>query len=102
MQPADLLAIMTYQGGAVRVKQDFTDDKAQLRTSSASLIYGEDKDGDGVRDEPDMSSAFGQDDAEFNIFNTDRQLAALQTAVTMLRPLRRAEVARSTSPAACA
>ena len=24
---------------------------------------------------------------EFNIFNTDRQLSALQTAVTMLRPL---------------
>ena len=49
-------------------------------------MYGEDKDGDGVRDEPDQSSAFGQGDAEFNIFNTDRQLAALQTAVTMLRP----------------
>ena len=39
-----------------------------------------------MRDEPDQSSAFGQGDAEFNVFNTDRQLAALQTAVTMLRP----------------
>ena len=26
MQPADLVAIMTFQGGAVRVKQDFTDE----------------------------------------------------------------------------
>ncbi len=86
MQPADLLAILIYEGGAVRVKQDFTDDRGQLGFVINSLIYGEDKDGDGVRDEPDQSSAFGQDDAEFNIFNTDRQLSALQTAVTMLRP----------------
>ncbi len=33
---------------------------------------------------PTPGAAFGQDDAEFNIFNTDRQLAALQTAVKML------------------
>ena len=32
-------------------------------------------------------TAFGQDDAEFAILNTDRQLSALQTAVEMLRPL---------------
>ena len=28
----------------------------------------------------DTGAAFGQDDSEFNIFNTDRQLSALQTA----------------------
>src|SRR5204863_695423 len=28
-----------------------------------------------------------QDSGEFNLFNTDRQLAALQTAVNMLKPL---------------
>jgi hypothetical protein len=32
----------------------------------------------------DTGAAFGQDDAEFNIFNTDRQLAALETAVKIL------------------
>ena len=32
----------------------------------------------------DTGAAFGQDDSEFNIFNTDRQLAALQTAAKML------------------
>jgi VWFA-related protein len=85
MSPADLVAIVTYEGGAVRVKQDFTDNRASLQATIGTLIYGEDKDGDGVRDEPDSSSAFGQGDAEFNIFNTDRQLSALQTAVTMLR-----------------
>ena len=88
MQPMDMLAIMTFQGGAVRVKQDFTDSREQLKQVINVLLYGEDKDGDGVPDPPeDTATAFGQDDAEFNIFNTDRQLAALQTAVAMLRPL---------------
>ena len=86
MTTSDLMAVMTYEGGAVRIKQDFTADRAVVRNVIDVLMYGEDKDGDGVRDEPDQSSAFGQGDAEFNIFNTDRQLAALQTAVTMLRP----------------
>ena len=86
MTPADLVALVTYEGGAVRIKQDFTGNKAQLQEAIASLIYGEDKDGDGVRDQTDQSTAFGQGDAEFNVFNTDRQLAAMQTAVTMLRP----------------
>jgi VWFA-related protein len=87
MDKADLVAIMTFGGGAVRVMQDFTDDRARLLEVIDTLIFGEDKDGDGVRDAPDASSAFGQNDIEFNIFNTDRQLSALQTAVTMLRPL---------------
>jgi VWFA-related protein len=87
MAASDLLAIMTFQGGAVRVKQDFIGDRARLREVIQVLIFGEDLDGDGVRDNPDLATAFGQDDAEFNILNTDRQLSALQTAVTMLRPL---------------
>jgi hypothetical protein len=32
----------------------------------------------------DSGAAFGQDSSEFNIFNTDRQLSALQTAARML------------------
>ncbi len=32
----------------------------------------------------DTGAAFGQDDSEFNVFNTDRQLSALQTAAEML------------------
>ena len=86
MTPSDLVAIMAFQNGAVRVKQDFTDDKAKLREVIDILIYGDDQNDDGIPDHPE-GTAFGQNDAEFNIFNTDRQLAALQTAVTMLRPL---------------
>ncbi len=35
----------------------------------------------------DTGAAFGQDDSEFNIFNTDRQLSALQTAAKLLGQL---------------
>ena len=87
MHPSDLLALMTFGGGAVRVKQDFTSDRAQLREVVQTLIFGEDKDGDGIPDNTDIGTAFGQDDAEFSILNTDRQLSALQTAATMLRAL---------------
>ncbi len=87
MRQSDLLAVMTFGGGAVRVKQDFTGDRAQLRDVVQTLIFGDDKDGDGIPDNADIGTAFGQDDAEFSILNTDRQLSALQTAVTMLRTL---------------
>jgi len=86
MTPADLVAIMAFQEGAVSVKSDFTDNKAALREVIQILIYGDDQNNDGIADHPE-GTAFGQNDAEFNIFNTDRQLAALQTAVSMLRPL---------------
>ena len=87
MQPSDVLAIMTFGGGAVRVKQDFTNDRSQLREVMQTLIFGDDKDGDGIPDNTDIGTAFGQDDAEFSILNTDRQLSALQTAATLLRGL---------------
>src|SRR5438477_399992 len=77
---------ITFQKGAVRVRQDFTSSRALLREVIQTLIYGDDADGDGIPD-PLPGTAFGQDEGEFNIFNTDRQLSALQTAVTMLRPL---------------
>jgi VWFA-related protein len=87
MKAQDLVAIMTFQGGAVKIKHDFTGDRAQLQEVFDTLIYGDDKDGDGISDATDTGTAFGQDDAEFNILNTDRQLSALQTATTMLRSL---------------
>jgi VWFA-related protein len=83
----EMIAVIVFSGGGVRVRQDFTDNRPLLREVIQRLIYGDDLDGDGIPDNPDPGTAFGQNDAEFNIFNTDRQLAALQTAVTMLRPL---------------
>jgi VWFA-related protein len=87
MHAQDLVAIMTFDGGSVRVKQDFTADRTQLRDQLDNLIYGEQRDEDLPDATTDTGTAFGQDDAEFNILNTDRQLSALQTAATMLRVL---------------
>jgi VWFA-related protein len=90
MSPADLMAIMEYNGAAVEVLQDFTGDRERLQSIVATLIAGEaDNSGDSPPDASasDTGAAFGQDDTEFNIFNTDRKLAALQTAAKMLATL---------------
>ena len=91
------MAIMTYSGGAVQVLQDFTDDRDELlathrdpdrRAKARASIETP-----ATIALPTPARAFGQDDGEFNIFNTDRQLAALQTAAKMLGQLQREEVA---------
>jgi len=75
MTGADLVAILTYAGEEVRVRQDFTDDRDALQGILSALLNGADLD--------DSSFNFGQADGEFALFNTDRQLAALQNAVRM-------------------
>jgi VWFA-related protein len=87
MMPADMVAVMVFQNGVVRLKQDFTDDRAALRELVIELSReAEDRDNDqGVTWDP--GGAFGEDNDTFNLFTTDRQLAALQTAVTGLGPL---------------
>jgi VWFA-related protein len=87
MTKADLVAIMLHQGGAVDVLQDFTDDRNRLLTILETIAVGESQGFDEVVADDsaaDTGAAFGQDDSEFNLFTTDRQLAALQTAATML------------------
>jgi VWFA-related protein len=87
MTSVDLVSILRYQGGSVDVLQDFTADRNKLLSILETLIVGE---GQGSAETVDDSSsadtgaAFGQDDSEFNVFNTDRQLSALQTAAQML------------------
>jgi VWFA-related protein len=90
MSPSDMMAIMQYTGTGVDVLQDFTGDKDKLLTIIATLVAGEaDNTGEANADAgaADTGAAFGQDDSEFNIFNTDRQLAALETATKMLGTL---------------
>jgi VWFA-related protein len=86
MTSADLMALMTFSSGSVQVLQDFTDDRDRLLSIIETLAVGEDEnapDDSGA----DTGTAFGQNDAEFNIFFTDRQLSALQTAASMLGKL---------------
>ena len=87
MTPADRVAILRYEGAGVDVLQDFTDDRNRLLSIMETMIVGEGQGFGESSDDtstPDTGAAFGQDDSEFNIFNTDRQLAALQTAAEML------------------
>jgi VWFA-related protein len=87
MSPADMLAIMAFQNGRVSLKQDFTDDRTALRRVVEDLTMAADELNGGDRTTFDAGGAFGEDDDTFNLFTTDRQLAALQTAVTGLGPL---------------
>jgi VWFA-related protein len=90
MTSADLVSIMRYAGSSVDVLQDFTDDRNRLLSILETMIVGEGQ-GDTATSSDDASAdtgaAFGQDDGEFNIFTTDRQLAALQTAAELLEHL---------------
>ncbi len=90
MTTVDLVSILRYQGGSVDMLQDFTADRNKLLSILETMIVGE---GQGTAETVDDASsadtgaAFGQDDTEFNVFNTDRQLSALQTAAKMLGQL---------------
>jgi VWFA-related protein len=90
MTPSDLISIVRYGGAAVEVLQDFTDDRQRLLRILETLKVGEGQDyaeGSDSAGAGDSGAAFGQDDGEFNVFNTNRQLAALQNAVEMLAHL---------------
>src|SRR6202034_1899628 len=86
----DLVSIMRYSGGSVDVLQDFTADRNRLLSILETLVVGEGQGSvESVDDtsSADTGAAFGQDDSELNIFNTDRHLSALQTAARMLGQL---------------
>jgi VWFA-related protein len=90
MTSADVVAIMRYRGGSVDLVQDFTADRNRLLSILDTLVVGEGQGSVESIDEAssaDAGTAFGQDDSEFNIFNNDRQLSALQTAAKMLGSL---------------
>jgi VWFA-related protein len=94
MLPADLMAILSFNGAAVQVLQDFTDKKDDLETVINTLFVVDEGLGENANDDStaDTGAAFGEDDSEFNLFTTDRQLGALQTAVKMLGQLNEKKV----------
>jgi len=90
MTTVDMVSILRYQGGSVDVLQDFTADRNKLLSILNTLIVGEGQGSTETVDDAssaDTGAAFGQDDSEFNVFNTDRQLSALETAAKMLGQL---------------
>jgi VWFA-related protein len=87
LSPADLIAVVSFST-TLRVDQDFTADRDRL--AAAIDTYGG-ADGQGFEagatpddDTADNGTAFTADDTEFNIFNTDRRLDALQTLADQL------------------
>ncbi|MGI8991136.1 MAG: VWA domain-containing protein [Bryobacteraceae bacterium] len=92
MHASDLVSIMTFSQ-RLRVEQDFTDDRDRLtevikgfRIGEASELAIEGGNGDDNTGE-DNGAAFSADETEFNIFNTDRKLSALESAAKMLAAL---------------
>jgi VWFA-related protein len=86
---SDLVAVMTYSTD-LNVLQDFTDDRDRLAKAIRGLAVGEtgmSEGSSGAESEEDTGAAYTQDESEFNIFNTDRKLAALESAAKMLASL---------------
>ncbi len=93
MTPADLVAVMSFSN-ELRVLQDFTMDRDRLAEVVGGLRIGETAElaaeaaaGEEEEAGEDTGAAFTADETEFNIFNTDRKLSALETAAKMLASL---------------
>lgn len=90
MTPADLVAVMTFSS-TLKTLQDFTADRTLLDKAIRSIRLGDASElateGATPTEEEDPATAFTADETEFNIFNTDRKLSALQTAVSMFSSL---------------
>ena len=80
------MAIMTFSSGFVQVLR-ISPTIAGPVEHHRNLAVGEDENATSTDNQADTGAAFGQNDAEFNIFFTDRQLSALQTAANMLGKL---------------
>jgi len=90
MLPEDVVAIMSF-GARLRVEQDFTADRDVLAGTIRGFRIGETSDLTAPAPDSDTAAednaAFSADDAEFNLFNTDRKLTALENAARMLAAL---------------
>jgi VWFA-related protein len=96
MTPADLVGIVTF-GNQLQVLTDFTSDRDLLDRAINALRPGAEAElaelaadtsvADGTATSPDNGAAFTADETEFNIFNTDRKLAALESVANLLRDI---------------
>ena len=83
MSPSDTVAVVTFSS-ALQVNQEFTSDRELLKKSLARLNsssgegYAAGTTGD-TEGTADNGNAFTAEDSDFNTFNTDRKLQALQS-----------------------
>jgi VWFA-related protein len=91
MQPADLIALVSLATN-MHVDLDFTDDKPKLLAALTAYNSGQ---GQGFENgstgstegTAETSGAFSADDTDFNTFNADRKLLALQSLMQALGKL---------------
>jgi VWFA-related protein len=99
MTPADLVAVATYTS-SLRIVQDFTNDRKTLADTLRKIRVGEtaslseagtegeaggtNASGQEIVNQ-DVSAAFTPDETEFNIFNTDQKLSAIESLARLLR-----------------
>ncbi len=96
MTPADLVAVVAF-GNQLRVVANFTNNRKLLERGVARLVPGKESQLAAMADAPpatgeeavteDAGAAFTADETEFNIFNTDRKLAAMQALADLLRDI---------------
>jgi VWFA-related protein len=89
LTPADLVAIASV-GSTLQIVQDFTADRETL-SAALDRLSGVDgvgfQEGTTLTGEETDADGFVADDSEFNIFNTDRRLAAIEQLSDTLAPI---------------
>ncbi|MGH9703406.1 MAG: VWA domain-containing protein, partial [Candidatus Acidiferrales bacterium] len=94
MSPADLVAVVTF-GNRLSVLVNFTNDRDAVEHAVSRITPGKDiqlsdplyaaaQNGEADVQE-DNGAAFTPDETEFNVFNTDRKLAAMEGLANILR-----------------
>ena len=87
MTTSDMVSIMTF-GTDLKTVLDFTADRDLLISTLHAFHVGESSElstvADTGADSQDISGSFVADETEFNIFNSDRKLAALEDAARRL------------------
>jgi VWFA-related protein len=88
MQPADLIALVSLSTN-MRIDLDFTDDKTKVLTALSSYASGQGQGFDNgatgsSEGAAETSGAFTADDTDYNTFNADRKLLALQAIMQTL------------------
>ena len=96
MTAADLVGVVTF-GNQLHVIADFTNDRDFLDQAVDALLPGKESQlaaladasafGNEASVTEDTDAAFTADNTEFNVFNTDRKLAALESMADLLRDI---------------
>jgi VWFA-related protein len=96
MSPADLVAVVTF-GNQLRVLASFTNNRDALLRAVRTIRPGKDSQLADMADAApvpgetyapeDNGSAFTADETEFNIFNTDRKLMAVESLAQLVRDI---------------